>query len=130
MERAMAIDTSQLWVGYNNIAFFIKFEQKDYKGSLEYFDKAIQLNPKFSNAYNNRGFAKLQLNDLKGARIDINKSQELDPTNSYAYRTMALYLLAENKKSQACEQLQKAIKLGYSSDYDDEVDSLIKQHCK
>jgi tetratricopeptide (TPR) repeat protein len=56
MERAMSIDTSELWIGYNNIAFFIKFEEKDYAGSLELFDKAIKLNPKFSYAYNNRGF--------------------------------------------------------------------------
>ncbi len=129
IKRAMTIDTAQLWAGYNNIAFFIKFEQKDYQGSLEYFDKAIKLNPKFSNAYNNRGFAKLQLNDLKGARADIMRAQELEPTNSYAYRTMALYFIADNKPKQACEQLDKAIKFGYSDDYDDEVDKLIKVHC-
>ena len=97
---------------------------------MEYFDKSIKQNPKFSNAYNNRGFAKLQLKDLKGAKADISKAQELDPENSYACRTMALYLIADNKTKQACEQLEKALKLGYANEYDDEVDNLIKLHCK
>ena len=126
----MEIDSLGKWIGYNNIAFFVKFEEKDFKGSIKYFDDAIKLNPKFAYAYNNRGYAKLQLEDLKGARQDITKSLELDPENSYAYRTMALLLLAEKKESQACEQLKKALKLGYTEEYDDEVDTLMKQHCK
>jgi tetratricopeptide (TPR) repeat protein len=128
--RGMEIDSMGKWIGYNNIAFFIKFEEKDFQGSLKYFDDALKLNPKFAYAYNNRGYAKLQLNDIKGARQDITKSIELDPENSYAFRTMALLLLAENKENQACKQLKKAMDLGYADDYDDEVENLQKLHCK
>jgi Tfp pilus assembly protein PilF len=72
----------------------------------------------------------MKLNDLKGAKQDVSKSISLDPTNSYAYRTMALILIEEKKIKQACENLQKAIELGYADEYDDEVTKLIELHCK
>lgn len=130
INRGMAIDSAKKWIGYNNIAFFIKFEQKDYQGALTLFDEAIKLNPEFDYAYNNRGYAKLQLNDLKGARQDITKSLSLNDQNAYAYKTYAQLLLAEKKDKQACEKLKKALELGYTEEYDEEVNDLIKEHCK
>jgi tetratricopeptide (TPR) repeat protein len=130
MTRGMEIDSTEKWIGYNNIAYFIKFEQKDYKGSLALFDEAIKLNPKFAYAYNNRGYAKLQMNDLKGARQDIMKGLDLNEENSYAYKTLAQLLFAEKKDKLACEKLQKALVLGYTEDYDEEVNEMIKEHCK
>jgi tetratricopeptide (TPR) repeat protein len=129
-QRGMEVDSTTKWMGYNNIAFFIKFKQKDYQGALKYFDESIKLNPEFAYAYNNRGFAKIQLGDLKGARKDIEKSISMDPQNPYAFRTMALLLIAEKKENKVCEQLKKALDLGYADEYDDEVDNLIKEHCK
>jgi len=128
INRGMEIDTLSKWIGYNNIAFFIKFEQKDYTGAIEYFNKAIELNPNFAYAYNNRGYAKMQLGDLSGARKDITKSLEMDSTNSYTCKTIAQLFIAEKKLPQACEQLNKAIKLGYNEDYDDEVEKLLKEN--
>lgn len=130
MERGMSVDSTTRWTGYNNIAYFINLEQKDYKGALKYFDDAIKLNPDFAYAYSNRGFTKTKLGDLKGARKDIEKSILMDPSNSYAYKNLALLLIAEGKEGKVCEQLKKAIELGYSIEYDDEVDILVKQYCK
>jgi len=130
INRGMEIDSAAKWIGYNNIAFFIKFEQKDYQGSLPLFDQAIKLNPQFAYAYNNRGYAKLQMNDLKGAREDITKSMSIDSENPYVYKTYAQLLLAEKKDKQACEKLKKALELGYTDKYDDEVNELLKEHCK
>lgn len=130
MTRGMEIDSTQKWIGYNNIAYFINFEQKDFKGSLSFFDKAIKMNPKFAYAYCNRGYAKLQLKDYKGANEDISKSINLDDKNPYAYKTYAQLLIAETKFKQACIKLKKAIELGYTEKYDDEVNELIKEYCK
>ena len=129
MNRAIDLDTTARWIGYNNIGFFIKFEQKDYEGAIEYFNKAIQLQPNSSNAYNNRGYAKLQLNDLKGARADIDKAMQIEPENPYIYKYLGLYTIAENKSKQACQYFEKADKLGYTEQYDNEVVDLIKLHC-
>lgn len=130
IQRGMEIDSTERWIGYNNIAFFILFEQKDYKAAMELFDKALKMNPEFDYALNNRGYAKLQMNDLKGAREDITKALELNKENAYAYKTYAQLLIAEKKEKQACEKLHKALELGYEQKYDDEVNELIKTHCK
>jgi Tfp pilus assembly protein PilF len=70
------------------------------------------------------------IEDLKGANQDISKSISLDETNAYAYRTMALLMIEQKKEKKACELLNKALLLGYAEEYDDEVDNLIKLHCK
>ena len=126
----MELDSLEKWVGYNNIAYFIKLEQKDYKGAIQMFDKAIALNPDFPYAYSNRGFAKLQLGDMKGAYQDVKKSLLMDNKNSYAYKNLALIYLKDGKKSDACYNLKKAIELGYTEEYDDDAKNLLAENCK
>lgn len=128
--RGMELDSTEKWVGYNNIAFFIYFEQQDFAGAIPLFDDAIKMNPKFSYAYNNRGYAKLKLKDISGAKADVLKSLSLDKSNAYAYKTLAQVLIAEKKEKEACEKLYQAIKLGYSDEYDEDAENLIKEHCK
>ncbi|PBQ31947.1 hypothetical protein CNR22_09250 [Sphingobacteriaceae bacterium] len=127
--RAMQLDTATKFVGYNNLAFYMKLEKKDFTGAIEYFDKAIELNPAFAYAYSNRGFAKLNLNDIKGAYKDLRKSLELDNTNSYAFKNLGLIYLKDGQKKNACENFKKALELGYTDSYDDEVEKLLKENC-
>jgi regulator of sirC expression with transglutaminase-like and TPR domain len=49
-----------------------------YKNALSDFDKALELNPKYGNAYHGRGNAKSGLGDYAGAIIDFDKALELD----------------------------------------------------
>jgi tetratricopeptide (TPR) repeat protein len=129
IENGMQLDTSRRHVGYNNLGFFLKLEEKDYQGALGYFDKAIALSPQFGYAYSNRGFAKLKLNDLAGALKDVKKAIALDKDNAYAYKNLGLIHLEKKNKKQACDNFKKALDLGYSSNYDDEVEELMKVHC-
>jgi len=128
--RAIAADSTEAYVVYNNIGYFINIEQKDYVKAIEYFDKSVKQNPKFAFGYSNRGYAKYMMGDLKAAMKDIHKSIEIMPKNSYAYKNKALVLIAENKISSACAELKKANELGYTQQYDEEVNELIKKHCK
>ena len=130
IEQAMKLDTNERWVGYNNLGYFIKLEQKDYKGAIQMFNKAISLRPDFPYAYSNRGFAKLNLGDIKGAYQDVKKSLLIDNKNSYAYKNLALIYLKDGKKSDACYNLKKAIELGYTQEYDDDAQNLLNEHCK
>jgi tetratricopeptide (TPR) repeat protein len=129
IERGMALDTSSHYIGNNNIAYFIKFDQKKYSEAITLLDLAIKQYPQFAFAYCNRGYAKLQLNDLKGSRVDIDKSIAIDKENAYVYKVNAQWYIASGKSKLACESLRKAIALGYNDEYDEEVNDLIKQYC-
>jgi tetratricopeptide (TPR) repeat protein len=127
--KALATDSSQGFVIYNNIGYFINLEEKNYEKAIVNFDKAIRQNPRFGFSYSNRGYARMMLGDLKTAMKDVNKAIELDPKNSFAYKNRALVLIADKRISSACLDLQKALQLGYAKQYDNEVDELIKKHC-
>lgn len=59
-------------------------QQKDYQGAIANYDKALELNPKYIQAYYNRGGTKINLEDYQGAIKDFNEVLELDPE----YRTV------------------------------------------
>ncbi|MCK5709761.1 MAG: tetratricopeptide repeat protein, partial [Deltaproteobacteria bacterium] len=51
-----------------------KFERGDYQGSIQDFNKAIELNPNDATFYAGRGFPKGILKDYPGAIQDFNKA--------------------------------------------------------
>jgi tetratricopeptide (TPR) repeat protein len=87
------------------------------------------LDPKEPLAYNNRAYCKFKLGDLKGALADVNQSLALYPANSYAYRNRALIYLAQKKMKSVCEDVQEALRLGFSGMYGDEMEKLQQQYC-
>ena len=52
---------------------YAKDELKDYKGAIADYTKAIEIDPNYADAYNNRGIAKDELKDYKGAIADYTK---------------------------------------------------------
>ena len=52
----------------------------DNYGAIFYATQAIEINPKHSNAYLNRGVAKENLGDIKGACADWGKASSLGNT--------------------------------------------------
>jgi len=67
-----------------------KFKLQDYNGALDEFNKAIELNPKYAKAYNNRGIVRGALNDISGSIEDFNTAITLEPINVSAYRNLGL----------------------------------------
>ena len=65
---------------------------KNYAGAITDFDKAIQINPLFANAYYHRGVARFCCNDLSGAITDMNRAIVIDPANKEAYRRIASFI--------------------------------------
>ena len=49
------------------------------QGALDDYNKAIEINPQYAKAFNNRGIAKHDLGDKQGALEDYNKAIELNP---------------------------------------------------
>ena len=55
---------------------------KDHYGAISDYTKAIELDPNYANAYNNRGASKENLGDLNGACADWKKAAELGSADS------------------------------------------------
>jgi len=114
-----------------NRAYYVKAQNNDFEGAIEDYNKFIELNNNGNNAFafNNRGFAKYKLGHYAEALKDIDNSIKIDSQNSYAYKNRALILVALDSLDNACVNLNKAIELGYSANYDDEVQKLILEYC-
>jgi tetratricopeptide (TPR) repeat protein len=129
IEYAMKLDTATKEIGYNNLGYFLKLEKGKYAEAIPFFNEAIKLDPVFAYAYSNRGLAKFKLGDPEAALADLKQSLKLDKTNSYAYKNLAIIYFGTDKKSKGCDCLKKADELGYSEQYDDEVETLTKANC-
>jgi protein O-mannosyl-transferase len=76
-------------LAYNNRGN-IRVQQKDFKGAMEDFNRAIDW--KFGDAYNNRGILRIRIGDYKNAIEDFNKAEmdvKLDKAKVYYNRGIA-----------------------------------------
>ena len=70
---------------------------KKYDSAINYFEKAIQLNPNFSEAYNNLGNTKKRVGKIDEAIFCFEKAIQLKENNIEAYLNLA-NIYKENKK--------------------------------
>ena len=68
--------------------------------AIEFYDKAIELNPRLLLGYNNRGAAHMALKNYNAAIEDFTRAIGLDPTNAGAYSNRGLaYWRAKDEDS-------------------------------
>ena len=79
------------------------------KENLDY-TKAIEIDPNYVDAYNNRGVAKMGLEDYKRAISDFTKAIELDPNDAVAYSNRGIS--KQNLEQPYCSDYKKACELG------------------
>lgn len=75
-------------------------------------------------------YAYLMLKRYTQALEDVNKSIAMLPENSYSYRNRALIMLETKQFADACLDLNKAKNTGFEKLYGNEVNELLKLHCK
>ncbi|NEQ23783.1 MAG: DnaJ domain-containing protein, partial [Microcoleus sp. SIO2G3] len=75
--------------GMNSQDFYVravaKALDKDYQGAVEDYTQAIELNPRFVEAYIKRGAMRYKLGDARGALKDCNEALSINPKLAQAY---------------------------------------------
>ena len=82
------------------------------KAAVQYFQKAIALNPNFSGAYFSQGVSYGQLGLYREAIDQINRALKLEPQNGMYYYGRARVYLLSGDSTKAMEDFKKAADLG------------------
>jgi tetratricopeptide (TPR) repeat protein len=84
-------------------------EEERYEEAIKELDKAIELNPKFEQAYLDRAIDKSVLGDYKGAIKDLDIFIELEPYAIEPYVCRAEYKRMLEQYESALEDVEKAL---------------------
>lgn len=88
------------------------FNQGDTFKAFQDLDKAIELNPKFFEAYTARGVTFVELGKLENAIEDFNKAISLNPQYPDAYYNRGSIYFKKGKQQEAISDFQRAARLG------------------
>ena len=90
----------------------LRFQQQgDHKKAIDHYDKGIELNPQYAEAYNNRGIAKADSGDYQGAINDFDKAIELNPKQAGAHNNRGLAKGVSGDYQRAIIDFDKAVEL-------------------
>ncbi len=108
-----------------------KHDAKEYQGAIEEFTRAIALDPKFAEAYKQRGIAKGWLGDNQGWLNDITIAIPLQPNRADNYDDRALARSYLKMYGESIQDWEKAVALEpynprYTTKRDDAKASLSK----
>ena len=87
------------------------FLNKEYDSAIEQFNKVIEIDEKFVEAYKLRGSCYLALKKNEEAVKDFSKAIEIDPSNRGAFSNRSLAYKAMGKLPQAKADALKANKI-------------------
>lgn len=90
----------------------LKQEKRDFKGAMKEFDRAIEIDSSFADAYYSRASILFDNAKFKEAILDLNKSISLNPKITKALILRGLSNVKTDNKELACEDFIKAKQLG------------------
>lgn len=101
-------------------------ERGDLANALLAYDKAVSLNPKFADAYNNRANIKLSRGDIDGALADLSAVIAIDPKHPLSYYNRGNIYLQKGGNDEAIADFTKAIEIlsAGTRDYDWEAHAM------
>jgi tetratricopeptide (TPR) repeat protein len=86
-------------------------EMGQFESAIEDYDKAIALNPSFTNAYNNRGLDFYEIGQLDRAIADFDHAISLNPAHAQAYYNRGLVFDKMGQLDKALADYDRAISL-------------------
>ncbi|XP_041862023.1 small glutamine-rich tetratricopeptide repeat-containing protein alpha [Melanotaenia boesemani] len=89
---------------------------ENFAAAVEFYSKAVALNPQNAVYYCNRAAAYSKLGNYAGAVQDCEQAIRIDPNYSKAYGRMGLALASLNKHSEAVSYYKKALELDPDND--------------
>lgn len=95
------------------------FGQQDYRSSVEYFTRAVTVNPGYPQAYNQLGYSHRFLGDYTAAENAFKKYTQLIPDDPNPYDSYAELLLKTGRFDDAVGMYRKALAVdpGFTSSY-------------
>lgn len=84
-------------------------KEKDPHIKIQLYTKAIELNPNYAVAYNNRGYTQLTQKNFGYALRDLNQAIALNPSYYVAYNNRGKVHFQRNKYEQAMMDFDRAI---------------------
>ena len=96
------------------------YNQRETLKAIQAYQKAIELNPTYIEAYNNLGIIYQELGDFGRALETYQKATEINPQYEKAYNNLGILLLFKGRLEEATEAFQKALAINPNN-----VESLI-----
>lgn len=77
-EKILNFDINKIFARFYNLRGTMSADEGKFKEALDYFNKAINLDPSFSIAFFNRGTIKADVGNFDEAKNDFRIAQRLD----------------------------------------------------
>lgn len=87
------------------------FLRRELDKAVEYFTQAVQLDPRYIDAYNARGYTYVSMGQFDQAIADANQVLGMDPQNAYAYAMRAFAYYGLENTAQAMADVEYALQL-------------------
>jgi Tfp pilus assembly protein PilF len=98
---------SEVLTHFNSgVAFY---NQKEFSKAIQAYQKVIELDPTYVEAYNNLGITYQTMGDGKSAFGAYQKATEINPRYEKGYNNLGLLFLLEGRYEEALEVFQKAL---------------------
>ena len=88
-----------------------KLKNGDVNGAITDFNQAVELDPRYANAYHNRAYAKVKKKQYAAAIEDIQRAIQLDPKNGDYYLSLGWHQLFNRKPRESIAASLKALEL-------------------
>ena len=92
-------------------AAYLFGQQNDRLSAISFYSRALQANPEYASAYNNRGFAKSVLERREEAIADYDEAIRINPEYALAYNNRGIAKSVLGRREEAIADYDEAIRI-------------------